>query len=345
MRIDDVWEWGLEAAAIVADVECEAITKDAGVAKLSALRRGNPPRVPPGRLPGGEPVKVSTAIRERAKVLAKLYARMAGEEHRVQSVREEIGVPPAPDHLDKWTDELRCEAWEVDGCEALPAAEQAALRTGRRARPFPGPGGSFPVPDDSWAAYIAETVDQLTSDFPWRGERALAWLVCGQPVPPVVNATVSHRTDGRSPFDVGIDYRVGSRPATADERRRAIEASRDPTDTRWRITLTVDPAIGPAEVARLYGVSRAAIAPGRQRVRLPATRQLALASFALDQPEEIPAKEEGGDIWDTWLARWNRGPGRRHWKYDRGTPARWNFRRDVRAAVDSLRYTGWQLPR
>lgn len=353
----------LDIAAAVAEL-ASGIGSEAEVADLVLATSGAGHPAPVGKHPVGEGLKVSEPIVKRARVLAKLYARLAEEDAGVQSAREDIaqdlGRLPTIDELPQWLDRFRSEAWdpalrdtewddperakELDGL----GVERPTLPDGRRRTvtfAHPTGGDDFQVPSDTWCGTVARTIAKLVDDYPWRQDHSAMWLICGSPIPMVVNATFSQSNDGVSLFSMGIDYRIsdgeGSRPATPAELKRMAERERPGTDTRWRVTMTVDPAISPAEVAQLYARVRATIAP--TRVVPLADKTLALASFVLDQPED--PFDAPGALWDRWLTQWNRGPGRtKGWRYSPTTSDRWNFRRDARSALDRVRYTGWHLP-
>src|SRR5439155_21293736 len=92
---------------------------------------------------------------------------------------------------------------------------------------------------------------------------------------------------------------------------------RAPGSVTARIHLTVDPAMGPAELAAHYAEARRAIVPGRYRPL--SEKHLQLAVFA------VTTQEEG---WAEMMRAWNREHARKHGRYDNLA----TFKRDVRQA-------------
>jgi hypothetical protein len=346
------FEWlVLEEHAYIEDVDLEALT----IPKLRALLRHHGP--PVGKHPLDGPVKVSDGLTERSKALAKLYARYAGQpdsdeppQHKrirdrltpsVAVIRDEIGQRPNLKDLDDWYEKAWREAWGASGRDEAMRAVAVSSIDGREtvAFPYPMDVGGMVVPSGSAASRVAWEIQRLVQDFRWHPYHAARWLISiEEPIPPVIAATVSYSLDGLGLLGNAVNVKVGDRPATKAERKAMVERFRPFTDTRTRITLEIDPAVGPAELARIYAKARAAIAP--DRVRPLTVKALALATFLLDQDED--ASGASGPTWDGWLAKWNSEPGRKHGMYSRIGASRHNFRRDAKDALRRLRYSGWR---
>lgn len=330
------WEWtGLVEEGYEEDLESKVTTLEI------LIREQFPQSTPVGKHPLDEPLSVSDPIVKRARVLAKLYARMAEEDPWVQAVRKEIDPATTTDNLGSWITRQRYEALGIDDPGEAEVATQSLLGSRVPTVTFANPEGEdFPVPTDSLLGEIAQVVERLTGKYPWRADRATRWLVVGGPPPMVVNATIGYKIDGISSFDTMAVSFVGGTDAG---RRRFVESMQPPTDTRTRITLTVDPAITPKEVARLYSAARAPIAPTRVRAigaRLSKDEKaLALAGFILDQSEDW--EDPSRDTWNAWLTRWNEGPGRTLGSYEKAGTGPDRFRRAARDALRRLRYVGW----
>lgn len=328
--------------------DCEADIQSGAVKpeildNLKRLISSGAHATPAGRPPVDEPVKVSSVATRRASALAKLYARMAslptgGPDHHqrlvarispsVPAIRAEMGERPFVADLPGWCERAWCDAWAAktpkSAAENVAANVRARLNGGGTPVvifPFAGSEPHWTVPRTSVPGRGARVIADLCRNYPWRPAEVTAWLICPDaPVPNVPVAVVRHRVDGLAELVPGV---------------RAF------TDTRWRISLEVDPTLTPAEVARVYAKARSHITPRRQRVRPMADRSVVLASFVLDQDND--ADTASGDTWDTWLKAWNRGPGRRWGNYDPSSYERWNFRRDAKSALEHLRYAGWQV--
>ncbi len=337
------YEWSfLVKGAYIEDIEADASTVDDLIAGWPIP---TPYGTPVGKHAPGTPVPVSPPVRRRAQVLAKFYGQLADADPTIVGLRAEIEPRPKHSQLVEWIEEKHCESYGLDGPEGLEEQTRLLLGSRRAKRLFPSPAGdSFFVPGESLLAEIAICVERLANSYPWSASAACRWLICGDPSPATVTVAVGYRPDGITPVDAGADVRIGDRPSSDEERAIISKRFRGPTDTRWRITLEIDPAIAPAEVGRLYAAARSLIAP--TRVRPLTVKKLDLADFILDQPEPFTApRGPEGEIWDIWLNRWNRSElAESHGKYDAAGSGRWNFRRDGRDAMDGLRFVGWTLP-
>ena len=177
----------------------------------------------------------------------------------MQVAREEIGPQPSPAELGSWLDEQRCQCFSISSLDEADVALQAARSSGVPLVTLldTGRNQEVSVPRSSVLGVVATASKRLAEQYPWSLRAATKWLVCGEPVPATVNATVSFRPDsGFNPFGHEMI-----------------------TDTRTRLVLTVDPVVTPAEVTRLYAAARATIAP--PRVRPMRAKSLALAQFHL----------------------------------------------------------------
>jgi hypothetical protein len=348
---DIEWE-GLEQLAYIEELEDDSL-------KIDDLIRDKFPHgraVPAGREPIDEPVKVSEGLTERAKALAKLYARYAGRPdgdappgHKslrdrltpsAAVIREEIGPRPKLVDLEDWYKQMWREAWGATAHdEAMRAVATSSIAgTETVAFPYPMDEGGMIVPSNSAAARVAGHIQQLVHDFRWHPYHAARWLISAEePIPPVTAATVSYSLDGISFLGDAVYVNTDGRQESEIDRKAMVERFRPFTDTRTRITLEVDPAVSPAELGRIYAKARAAIAP--DRVRPLTDKALALATFLLDQEEN--ASSAPGSTWDGWISKWNSGPGKKHGGYSRIGASRHNFRRDAKAALQRLRYSGW----
>jgi hypothetical protein len=239
---------------------------------------------------------------------------MAESERDVIRVRAKIPRKPQVSGFRQWvSDQLRRDRADApEGTAAFPfqfrdGIDVVEVRASQ--------GGLLGKVDD--------VTDSLATEFPWSRDRIAMWLVCGAPVPPIVHAKVEF----------------------SDVRRTVVfpvkGGSRDPlmTDTTSRLTLTVDPALSAREVGAIFTEARARLLgglDGSARLRLPEERAMALARFALEQPET-----SSDAPWSRWLAEWNDlHPEDPKDRYE-GARASEVFRRAVRTALNRLTRVGW----
>jgi hypothetical protein len=99
-----------------------------------------------------------------------------------------------------------------------------------------------------------------------------------------------------------------------------------------RITLHVDPALSPQDVAAAYRRVRRTVVPGRHREL--SRKHLFLALLA--------GHKTKATTWAEVMEEWNRNMGRQHpdWRYDQVT----NFARDGALAVRRLMHPNYRLP-
>jgi hypothetical protein len=247
----------------------------------------------------------------RASVLSDLYAAEAGASEIVQHFRAEVLsgklLPAEPDEESRAAVRGWIEAQEPNGWEHV-----GTLLGERHPLSEPRPERDYGIPEP--LRELHRVTERLAQDYDWSKPDATRFVLTG-------------RTPAVYPI------------------RGAVRLPRLAPSTS-RVTLVIDPAITPAEVAEFYQRTRKRFVYGPHQFRPLQEKALHLARFWLSATR----LQTGGSVLDrTWdgdgadlVRRWNaQYPDQdgHQWEYDASNADHVrNFRRDIRQAVAKLLY-------
>ena len=292
-------------------------------------------------------------INRRAEVLSEVYAAFANSDAldvRRFRAKWDLGVHRPSGQLPSWLDAKYREAlpasWSfathlLDSrgeptVEAMPAA---AAPEGTRVldwTPVKGgpPGRAFvPLAASDFFPDLFFLVDAFEQRYPWDRLGTVNFVLSDEiPFAAPVTCTIRHRNAiGTIRPEIPNDIKVGAlqgKPDAADDLQAILDDSATYEDhTRTRVTLEIDPATGPEELARIWRELRASRRPSnRRRNRPQGDKGLALAAIGISDPDA-----RAGRNWRGVRRQWNR----RHsdlGTYDSDGP----FRTDVVRARERL---------
>ena len=253
--------------------------------------------------------------RDRALLLSRLMADAAAAEPGVIAFRQEAlgGRLLAPDEIEAWITKTSAAEGAPTNWLALPLPEghsvtvdaSGQVRIEPPVRVTAGRFGletkflDYAVPESRWTRCAPVTRGGALD-----GLRELS-------------ASLSQKYDW-DPAAAAIFVLAGMIPL-AGQLKVTVTANSS-TFKRRTVTLEIDPALPPREVARRYSEIRRRIISGR-RPRDLSEKHLSLAEFLTSEPQEP---------WATRMQRWNRAHPK--WKYNQES----NFRRDCLKARERM---------